>query len=231
MYSLVWSPKGGSGTTVVACCVALVSARVEPTVIIDLGGDVAPALGASAPSGPGLAEWFGSPRASGASLIELATPVAEGLTVVHPGRLDTRCVGSFGEFDALGALDEVQAERLASACAGTGLPVVIDAGSLLPHETLHQCAGASLMVVRPCYLALRRASRVAHLATGVIMIAEPGRALSAGDVERSLGRPVLAEIPWDPAIARAVDAGLLGNRLPTSLSRTVGRACAVAHAS
>jgi hypothetical protein len=34
-----------------------------------------------------------------------------------------------------------------------------------------------------------------------------------------VGAPVLAEIEADPAVARAVDAGLLRGRLPRSLER------------
>ncbi len=37
----------------------------------------------------------------------------------------------------------------------------------------------------------------------------PGRALTAADVVDVLGTPVVAEIPVGPAVARAIDAGLL----------------------
>lgn len=213
MYTLCWSSKGGSGTTVVACGIALVSARFEPTILVDLGGDVAAALGAPAPTGPGVAEWLASPRASGERLLALAAPVATDLTLLHSGEMSRG-------FD----LTDVHEERLAAALALSPHPVVIDAGSSVPGPVLHQCAEASLLVVRPCYLALRRAARHATAATGVIVIHEPGRALSCADVERAVGVPVLGEIPWDPAVARSVDAGLLGSRLPASLARPLTRA-------
>lgn len=212
MYTLVWSPKGGSGTTVVACGAALVAARSEPTVIIDLGGDVAAALGIETPGGPGVADWLASPRATGASLFDLATPINASLALVHPGELHRR------EFT------DVHAERIADACTNWPVRVVIDAGAFIPAPTLHRCSEASLLVIRPCYLALRRATRYAADATGVIVITEPGRALSSVDVERSLGRPVVGEIPWDPGIARSVDAGLLAHRLPAFMVRTLARA-------
>jgi len=77
--------------------------------------------------------------------------------------------------------------------------------------------------VRSCYLALRRAVGVGeHLATAAVLVREPGRSISGREVERVLGVPVVAEVPYDPAIARAVDAGLLLARLPASLARPLG---------
>jgi hypothetical protein len=55
--------------------------------------------------------------------------------------------------------------------------------------------------------------------TGIVLVTEPGRALGARDVERAIGAPVVAEVPYDPAVARAVDAGLLATRLPGSIAR------------
>ena len=56
----------------------------------------------------------------------------------------------------------------------------------------------------------------------VVLIEEPGRKLDAVDVEHSLGVPVEAVVLVDPAVARAVDAGLLLARLPTTLRRALG---------
>jgi len=53
---------------------------------------------------------------------------------------------------------------------------------------------------------------------GVVLVREPGRALGRHDVEDALQVPVRAEIDVEPAVARAVDAGLLATRLPRSLA-------------
>ena len=82
-------------------------------------------------------------------------------------------------------------------------------------------AGSSLLVVRPCYLALRRAVQRRAAADAAVLIDEPGRALDATDVARALGMEVRAVVQWDPAVARAVDAGLLGSRLPRGLARSL----------
>ena len=50
-------------------------------------------------------------------------------------------------------------------------------------------------------------------------MSEPGRSLTRHDVAAALGAPVVAVVEIDPAVARAVDAGLLASRLPRGLAR------------
>ena len=80
-------------------------------------------------------------------------------------------------------------------------------------------------MVRGCYLALRRGVHSPLLArsAGVVLVEEPGRSLGAPEVADVLDRPVLARVPIRPAIARAVDAGVLASRLPDALARPVAR--------
>ena len=47
---------------------------------------------------------------------------------------------------------------------------------------------------------------------GIIVVAEAGRALDARDVEHVTGRAVVAVVDHTPAVARAIDAGLLLSR-------------------
>jgi hypothetical protein len=65
----------------------------------------------------------------------------------------------------------------------------------------------NVLVVRPCYLALRRAAAQERKPDLVILVNEPGRALMKYDVERALGTRCIS-MPWDPAVARGVDAGV-----------------------
>jgi hypothetical protein len=102
--------------------------------------------------------------------------------------------------------------------------VVVDAGTGAPPAALHDVAEHSLLVTRACYIAIRRAGRIGARPTGVVLIGEPGRAMTSGDVEHALGVPVVAEARLDPAVARAVDAGLLIARLPRSLVLSLRRA-------
>ena len=116
---------------------------------------------------------------------------------------------------------------LAGLLAADARPVVADCGRLDRSEVrVALAAGAthSLLVTRACYLALRRASAAPVRPSGVVLLTEPGRALGRSDVEQVVGAPVRAEIAVDPAIARAVDAGVLSAGCPRGLERALRHA-------
>ncbi len=70
-----------------------------------------------------------------------------------------------------------------------------------------------LVVRGPCYLSLRAAVEHRWQPDGVILLAEPGRALSSSDVANVLDAPVVAQVPVEPVAARVIDAGLLLSRV------------------
>lgn len=139
------------------------------------------------------------------------------------------------------------AHDFADACAIFGLPAHHDADAIEVHplltiapavpegydpstETLIVDAGTAAvehygvryLVTRPCYLALRRAAIGADTRPdGVVVIEEPGRALTAQDAADVVCAPLRATIGLDPAVARAVDAGLFASRLPRTLTRSL----------
>lgn len=94
---------------------------------------------------------------------------------------------------------------------------MIDTGHRQLPSALDDIVDLDLLVIRPCYLALRRATLDAHDVDGVVLIEEAGRVLTARDVQSVLGRPVVAQIPFDADIGRRVDAGVLLSRPPRSL--------------
>jgi hypothetical protein len=198
-----WSVKGGSGTTVVAAALALLSAQQRPTLLVDLAGDCAVALGAGEPHGPGVTEWLRSANAGAEALGRLAVPVGERISLVPRGSAGI-------------AVDE-RWEELGQALHELG-PAIVDAGTGEPPGALTAGGVQSLLVIRPCFLALRRATQANCRPSGVILVREPGRALRTRDVEHALGVGVVAEVDVDPAVARAVDAGLLQARLPRPLA-------------
>ena len=71
---------------------------------------------------------------------------------------------------------------------------------------------------------LRRAMQAPLRPSGVVVVHEPGRALTTADIQQVVQAPVLAEVVLDPAVARAVDAGMLAGRLPRSLAKALSRA-------
>ncbi len=209
MLITCWSVKGGSGTTVVASALSLLLARRDrnEVVLADVGGDVSTVLGLPEPNGPGILDWLATPGVEDGALRRLEIDVSPGLRLLPKGSASV-----------LGLEHRGSAERVLRALAGERT-VVVDAGppSTIANE-LAAGATVSLLVLRPCYLALRRALAAPVRPSAVILVEERKRALDALDVEEVLGVPVQAVVPWDPAIARCVDAGLLGARLPASLA-------------
>ena len=190
MLIACWSAKGGAGTTVVTAALGLVLARRHPA------GALLVDLAGDLPAALGLppeVDDTGPPGEVAVGQLPLAVLPARG-PAADPSvlRRDPRIVVA-----DCGRLDVPEAHGAAFVAA----------------------ADRSLLVLRPCYLALRRATRCEVRPTGVVLVAEAGRAITAPDVEDSLGVPVVAEVLVTDAVARAVDAGLLASRLPRTLLR------------
>jgi hypothetical protein len=144
MY-LCWSVKGGSGTTVVAASLALVLSHRRPALLVDLAGDAPAALGMAEPAGPGVADWLASPTADVAALHRLAVPATDTLHLLPCGSEVPGAGGRWGQ--------------LAGALAATDAAVVVDAGTGTPDAAMAAAATHRLLVIRPCYLGLRRRRR------------------------------------------------------------------------
>ena len=212
-----FSSKGGVGTTVVAAALGIVLAAREPTgaLLVDMAGDVPSALGVSDGTSMGLADWLAAGSSVPADALgRLEIPVACGLTLLPRGK---------------GPLDARRAGVLARLFTQAARPVVVDCGRLPPddwpaargaREMVALAADQSLLVTRSCRLSLRRLDDVTPRPTGAVVVREPGRRMARREVEHRLGVPVVAEVDLDPAVARAVDDGLLSEgRLPRTLAR------------
>ena len=195
MIILCRSAKGGSGTTVTAAALGLLLAARHRGggYLVDLRGDLPATLGIAEPEGSGMCEVNSALRLLPRSFATEPT--------------------------------ETQWLSLATELTSLRGPVVVDVGTTVLGNPLVEAATASYLVTRPCYLALRRGTRRAHndgfLVDGCILINEPGRALTSGDVANVLNVPVRATVPFDPAISRAVDAGLLSHRVPRALDEAL----------
>jgi hypothetical protein len=210
MVTLCWAAKGGSGTTVVAASMALASPR--PSLLVDLDGELPAVLGLPEPVRPGVGDWLatdtGAPHLDGL-LIDIAPT-----TWLLPWSSGSGPLAVPGD-DRWRQLAAWFKEWADARCGD----VVIDAGTGTPPRLLVDGVDRAVLVTRPCYLSLRRAVREPTRPSGVVLVDEPGRSLRRHDVEHALGAPVDAVVAVDPAIARAVDAGLLATRLPRSLGR------------
>lgn len=213
MLIACWSVKGGVGTTVVAAALASslahLHADVGGSLLVDLAGDMPMALGLPEPGDPGLTGWTrAGADVAGDALGRLELSAAPGVALLPRGR---GLPGSAERHDVLAGL-----------LAADPRPVVVDAGVITAGDpALPLVAGASrsLLVTRACYLGLRRAEHAPLAPSGVVLVSEPGRTMSRREVEHAIGAPIVADVPYDPAVGRAVDSGLLLGRIPRCLAR------------
>jgi hypothetical protein len=200
-----WSTKGGSGTTVISAALALTRAKSGEAVrLVDACGDLPAVLGISEPDAPGLSDWFASSKATANDLAGHFIPVAANVSLLPRGSFENV------------PLDRDALARLSRALQHLGGCTIVDFGRLVERLELQEHAIRSILVVRPCYLALRRASQ-SPKPDSIIVVEEPSRALRPRDVEQVIGARIMASVPIDPTIARCVDAGLLATQLPPRL--------------
>jgi hypothetical protein len=189
MLTVCYSVKGGQGCTTVAAGLAVAS---RPVTVVDATGDVPAVLGVPEPAEPGLLD-----------LVSLsAAPVSAD---------DLRSVavdaGYAGVVPRGGSLDLVPGERwrvLGEALVRDNGAWVLDAGTGPAWEAAAVRCARSVLVIRNCYLALRRPMAAPVRPSAVVLVEEPGRALGRRDVRAVLNGLPLVSVPVDPAVARAV---------------------------
>jgi hypothetical protein len=216
----LWTAKAGSGATVTAAALAIEQANAQPTLLVDLGGDV-PAVFGLEDQTTGLTDWLDASGAAHDALarLEVETCVA-GLSVLPMGNCRSWDLDRGALLAALlgherrevivdvGHIESLSAEAL------SGEP-------LMALRSTFATLANSALVTRCCYLSLRRALALNIRPQSIVVIREGGRHLDRTDCEELLGAPVVAEIDVDPAVARAVDRGRLTGRSPRSLFRQV----------
>ena len=173
MTIVCWSVKGGSGTTVTAVSLArlLADRHKEGALLVDTQGDGLVVLGHDAPVERGLRTWLASPADVGTSALDLlAIDVGRNLKVLPEGNVPDRSPVP-ERWQAMGSYLE-----------DLSVPVVVDLGTLSTagrsgRRSLLVAAHTSLLVVRPCYLAIRRAVDFPVRPTGVVVVREADRSL------------------------------------------------------
>lgn len=199
-----YSSKGGSGCSTAAAATALLVAKYRPTLLVDLAGEQEQILGLStAPMG--VTDWLGACDPPPDSLARLELEVTDGLSLLPFGSLERTFPERVG---LLGRL--LRDDRRA---------VVVDVGTALTwSRPLSVLADRQILVTRACYLSATRARRLGAPDV-VIVVKEAGRALTESDIRVGVGATESIEVPWKPAVARAVDAGLGITRFPSLLKR------------
>ena len=188
-----------------ALALTLAQRNTATVRIVDLAGDIPSALGIAEPSGEGVSNWL---QQQHVPIQSLQIPVTARVSLIPRGN------DSLLHHD----LTAEHCNSLATELDTSNELTVVDAGSGHIPQLINN-ATTSLLVIRPCYLALRKAAHLSVKPHGIVLINEPGRSLGKRDVESVVGAPVLVDLPLDPTIARCVDAGLLASRIPTVLSQ------------
>ncbi len=212
MFWSFCSAKGGAGVSVLAATVALRAAdRGQRVLLVDFGGDQPDLLGVALESAAGVSDWLGADVGAD-SLAALSVPVGEAIDLLplgggggvgtNPARAVELAVGAVDLWDLV--------------VADVG---VVQPGPFDPRHVVVTAGDRTTLVVRSCYLGLKRAGRLALSVDDVVEVTEGGRALKTVDIEGVLGQPVDARVAVDPMVARAVDSGLLTARLPRPLRR------------
>jgi CobQ/CobB/MinD/ParA nucleotide binding domain len=199
----VHATKGGQGATTITAALGVLHAQAgQRTLLIDTGGDLPAILGKPEQLSVGLADYLIDPNIT---LDDVTINIDENLHIVTRGTGPITfttytyglITGGLGEYDR----------------------VIVDAGTSADEWNQH--ADRNVFVTRPCYLAVRRAIHLPTRPTDVVCMAEPGRALSAHDIEAVLGVPITATVPVEVDTARIIDAGILGSRMPRHLARVL----------
>jgi hypothetical protein len=89
--------------------------------------------------------------------------------------------------------------------ADPGAYNVVDGGT----DTFSDHDGPVYLVVRNCYVSLRRALLAPPTTVGVVLVTEPGRSLGRRNVAEVVGVPIVAEVGVTASVARSIGAGLL----------------------
>ncbi|MFM8482891.1 MAG: hypothetical protein ACKOBT_06045 [Actinomycetota bacterium] len=214
MLTICRSTKGGSGTSTVTAGLAAITGLRTITartsvLVVDLLDDLPAIFGITAPLA-GLAEWL--TRSTDQDFVDLCQDCGHGVQLMPRGT---------------GPLPDPTSNlwnRLAGVIehhVASGNDVFMDLGTHRIPDRLECRLAAiptrSLLVIRPCYLALRRATQCREAFDGVVLVTGGDRVLGKRDVEGVLGIPVVCEVPLDPDVARRVDSGLFNSRLPASL--------------
>ena len=205
MLIILSSPKGGSGTSVVAASLAIASSSSTPTLLVDLAGDQAAIMGLPEPP-VGLSDWVKGMTHH--DFDEILITCNENLQLAPSGSSAIEILST----NAWNKLARAVTKKEADGCN-----IVIDFGQANLPLAFDKLIHTHYMVTRPCYLSLRRAVNLDQRFSAVIVVQEHDRVLTTSDVESVMKLKCAAEVPYSSDISRRVDSGLLKSRLPLLL--------------
>jgi hypothetical protein len=196
---------------VVSAATAIGSARRAPTLLVDLDGDQPALLGLEV-EGPGVADWLAATDPPPDALGRCEVVVGGALSLL-PWGVPGDPSPEPSRWEVLARWLRADERRVVIDLGRLGHP---RSGSDRGRRRMAELADHTDLVLRSCYLAVMAAFD-GPPSDGMVVVREPGRSLTDRDLVDALHCPVDATVPWDPAVSRAVDAGLLLRRLPRPL--------------
>ncbi len=220
MLIVLWTVKAGAGCTTATLGVALRRSRHESVLVVDLGGDVPAACGMAEPD-VGVTDWLRAGATRPDALTRVEVGLAESLALLPTGSTSRWSNGS--------------TDLLVGLLAHEDRCVVVDAGFVgdgahgpmdMLRRRLIRAADRSVLVTRPCYLALRRVASCAEPIDSIVLVRDQMRSLGRADVADVVGVDDVHHLDVDPGIARSLDAGLVATRPPRLLLQQMKRVAA-----
>jgi len=199
----LWSMKGGVGVTTTAALVAAEAAnQANNVIVVDLAGDVAAAFGQSiAPEPIDRADWFDNPTGQLDSLSPQASIRFAAIDTPTPDEDDdgSGLAGRCGwVIDQLRAAADV----VVVDCGNQREPDQPTPAYELAQQVI-EAADVSWVVVRPCYLAIRRS--IGADADGVVLVHDADYGYRASDITEALKLPMVVNL-------QAINAGTILTR-------------------
>lgn len=198
--------SGGAGATTFACALALVAARQQPTVLVDLdplGPGVDRVVGLDAPSGAHWDTLMSSRGRLGSRSLRAALPDKDGLAVLTWG------TGSPAGLDAATVREVLSAARRGNDVVVVDVPRSLDD---VAAEVVTRCDHV-LLVTAPSLPGIAAAGRVAGLLRPLndrlgVLVRGGRSAVPSGQVAGALGLPLVADVPHQRRLPEHVHLGL-----------------------
>lgn len=177
-------------------------------LLVDLDGGLPAVLGISDPDGPGLGEWSRAPADLPADALgHLEVQLAPGLALLPRGE---------------GPISTDRVDLLRALLGAEARSVLVDGGQLslgAERLLLARSATRTLLVTPACPAAVRRLGDRPVVPSGVVIVHQHRCRGGWEAVAHAATAPIVAELDHDAVLARAVDLGLLGRRLPRRVAR------------
>ena len=228
MLVSVFSPKGGSGTSVVSALFAKALSEHAQTLLIDAcSGDLEAILGIDEVPSFGFVQWANSKEPTALSLRNISVNVNSDFCFVA-GNIDADKAEVISDINrSIDSIDKdsEKESKLVDSLNEIETHCVVDLGLAQTDLQLKIAKSSDLVIIvlRQCYLGLSKAM-IHPLLNGIdccVVVKESGRSISSSQIADVLKLNVVVDLDARRDFARTIDAGVLTYRTPIALYKPV----------